>query len=151
MKSRELVTHGGERTYALVFDKGDEAKSGIERFARERGLSAAHFTGIGAFSDVTLGYFDWERKDYERIPIDAQVEVAALVGDIASEDGEAQVHAHLVVGDAHGRAFAGHLLEGHVRPTLEIVLTETPAELRKVVDPETGLALIDLEAPTASR
>jgi hypothetical protein len=31
-----------------------------------------------------------------------------------------------------------------VRPTLEVVVTETPAHLRKRVDAETGLALIDL-------
>ena len=124
--------------------KGDEAKSELEGFARVHGLTAAHFTGIGAFSDVTLGYFDWERKEYEAIPIDEQLEVAALVGDIATHDGEPQVHAHLVVGDQSGRAHAGHLIEGHVRPTLEVVLTETPAELRKSIDAETGLALIEI-------
>jgi uncharacterized protein len=145
MKARELAQSGGERVYALVFDTGDEAKSEIERFARERSLSAAHFTGIGALSDVTLGYFDWERKEYAQIPLREQVEVAAFSGDIALKDGEPEVHAHLVVGDSGGRAHAGHLLEGHVRPTLEVVLTETPAKLRKVVDRESGLALIALD------
>jgi hypothetical protein len=55
------------------------------------------------------------------------------------------VHAHVVVGDSQGRARAGHLLEGHVRPTLELVLTETPAELHKRLDDASGLALIALE------
>jgi predicted DNA-binding protein with PD1-like motif len=145
MRSKRIGGDGG-RTYALVFDKGDEAMSELERFARENGLTAAHFTGIGAFSDATLGYFDWERKEYEEIPIDEQVEVAALAGDVAVQDGEPKVHAHLVVGDRRGQAHAGHLLAGHVRPTLEVVLTETPAELRKSVDAETGLALIEIGA-----
>jgi len=35
----------------------------LGRFARDNSLSAASFTGIVAFSRVTLGYFDWERKD----------------------------------------------------------------------------------------
>ena len=146
MRSKRLSQVDGQDVYALVFDKGDEVKAGIERFAREHGLGAAHFTGIGAFSDVTLGYFDWEQKEYREIPIDEQVEVAALAGDIAVKDGEPQVHAHLVVGDSRGHAHAGHLLGGHVRPTLEVVLTETPAELVKTPDEETGLALIDLDA-----
>jgi predicted DNA-binding protein with PD1-like motif len=146
MQSKRLNSSNGQQTYALVFAAGDEAKSELERFAREHDLTAAHFTGIGAFADVTLGYFDWEKKEYKPIPIHEQVEVATLAGDIAVNDGEPEVHAHLVVGDASGRAHAGHLLEGHVRPTLEIFLTETPAELRKIVDEETGLALIDPDA-----
>jgi predicted DNA-binding protein with PD1-like motif len=145
MKSKRISTADGQTAYALVFDQGDEAKSGLEQFAREHGLSGAHFTGIGAFSDVTLGYFDWEQKEYTEIPVEEQVEVASLVGDVALADGEPQVHAHLVVGDSQGRARAGHLLEGHVRPTLEIVLTETPAELVKTPDEQSGLALIDLD------
>jgi uncharacterized protein len=139
---KELARTGGQRTWALVFDRGDEAKSGLESFAAEQELSAAHFTGIGAFSDVVLGYFDWEAKEYLEIPVEEQVEVAALAGDVAAKDGDPQVHAHLVVGDRQGRAHAGHLLSGHVRPTLEVVLTETPAELRKEPDEETGLPLI---------
>ena len=146
MKTREIARNGGQRTFVLVFESGEEAKGGIERFAQENGLGGAHFSGIGAFSDVTLGYFAWEGKEYERIPIREQVEVASLNGDVALQDGEPQVHAHLVVGDRRGKAHAGHLLEGHVRPTLEVILTETPAELRKVVDEETGLALIDPDA-----
>jgi predicted DNA-binding protein with PD1-like motif len=144
MKWKQLDADGGATTYALVFEEGDEAKSELERFARERDLTAAHFTGIGAFSDVTLGYFDWEQKEYEEIPVDEQVEVAALTGDVAVQDGEPKVHAHLVVGDRRGQAHAGHLLAGHVRPTLEVVLAETPAELRKSVDVDTGLALIEI-------
>jgi predicted DNA-binding protein with PD1-like motif len=142
VKTTELPNTGAGRTWALVFDKGDEAKSELERFAREHGLTAAHFSGIGALSSVTLGYFDWEEKEYRRIPLEEQVEVASLNGDVAVKDGEPQVHAHLVVGDSAGRAHAGHLLEAYVRPTLEVVLTETPSTLRKVVDEETGLALI---------
>jgi hypothetical protein len=39
---------------------------------------------------------------------------------------------------------AGHLGEAHVRPTLEVIVTESPAHLRKKKYPESGLALIHL-------
>ena len=142
----KLLTEKGTRTWALVFDAGDEVKEGLERFAAEHGLTAARFTAIGALSDVVLGYFDWERKEYRRIPLEEQVEVLSLVGDVAEQDGEPQVHAHLVVGRSTGEARGGHLLEAHVRPTLEVVLDEAPAHLRKRHDPDSGLALIDLDA-----
>jgi predicted DNA-binding protein with PD1-like motif len=53
------------------------------------------------------------------------------------------VHAHVVVGTRDGSARGGHLLEGHVRPTLELLVEEAPAELRKTYDRQSGLALID--------
>lgn len=145
MKAQAL-TSGAERSWALIFDRGDEVKATLERFAREHDLTAAHFTAIGALSDVTLGWFDWETKDYRRLPLDEQVEVLTLAGDVADRDGRPEVHAHLVVGRSTGEARGGHLLSAHVRPTLELVLTETQAHLRKRHDEETGLALIDVDA-----
>lgn len=140
MRSKDL---GGGR-FALVFDKGDEPIGELERFARRRGLTAASFTGIGAFEEVVLGYFDRERKEYAEIPMREQVEVLSLAGDVALADGEPAIHAHVVVGTRDGSAHGGHLLRARVWPTLEVVLTESPAELSKRHDPETGLALIDL-------
>jgi predicted DNA-binding protein with PD1-like motif len=95
---------------------------------------------------VTLGYFDWEKKGHLKNALREQVEVVSLVGDVALAEGEPSIHAHVVVAKRDGSAWGGHLLEGHVRPTLEVILTESPAHLRKSRDPETGLALIDLEA-----
>jgi uncharacterized protein len=142
MKSKLLQE--SPKTYALVFDKGDEVMAGLSDFAKRQRLSGSQFTAIGALSDVTLGYFDRARKDYKRIPLAEQVEVLALVGDIALDQGEAKVHAHIVVGKADGTAHGGHLLEAHVWPTLEVILVESPAHLRRETDEETGLALIRL-------
>src|SRR5581483_1780400 len=146
MKSKVIAEADGRRTFVLVFDLGDEAMDGLRSFARAHDLSAAQLTGIGAFSNLVLGYFDWEKKDYQAIAVDEQVEVVALVGDVALDDGEPAVHAHVVVADRNGAARGGHLLEGHVRPTLEVVLVESPAHLHKRLDPVSGLALIDLDA-----
>ncbi len=145
MKARQV---GGEeqKTHVLVFDKGDEVMAGLLEFAKEHRVTSGHLTAIGAFSDVMLGYFDRERREYRRIPLREQVEAVSLVGDVALKDGKPQVHAHVVVGKADGTAWGGHLLEAHVWPTLEVVLVESPAELRRTLDVETGLPLISLES-----
>ena len=143
MKSK-LIHDAPPRTYAVVFDTGDEALEQLSAFAREHGLSAAEFTGIGALSDAVLGYFDWQKKDYTRIRVDEQVEVLSLTGNVARADGEPKLHAHIVLGKADGTAHGGHLLEGHVRPTLELIVTESPRHLERRSDPETGLALLRL-------
>ena len=57
-------------------------------------------------------------------------------------DGKPKVHAHVVVGERDGSAHGGHLLEARVRPTPEVVLTESPAYLVREHDPQSGLALI---------
>jgi uncharacterized protein len=138
-----LLDATGPKTWALIFDKGDQPVAGLTAFAKAQKLGAAHFTAIGAFSDVTLGYFDREAKDYRRIPVHEQVEVLSLIGDVALDKEEPKVHAHVVIGLSDGAARGGHLLEAHVWPTLEVILVESPRHLRKRHDPETGLALID--------
>jgi predicted DNA-binding protein with PD1-like motif len=144
MKSKLIHEHGGQKTFALVFETGDEALSGLTEFAKQQRLGAAQITAIGAFQDVTLGYYDWGSKEYRKIPVEEQVEVLSLIGDVAEKDGEPKVHAHIVVGRSDGSTRGGHLLKGHVRPTLEVIITESPEHLRKRHDPETGLALIRL-------
>ncbi len=106
-------------------------------------MAGSHFTAIGAFREATLAYFDWEKKEYRKIPVREQVEVVSLIGDIAlAPDGSPKVHAHAVLGRPDGAALGGHLMEGHVRPTLEVTLVETPEHLRRKHDPQSGLALI---------
>ena len=140
----KVLKDDGERVFAVIFETGDEPVAGLTRFAEENNLTASAFTAIGAFSEATLGYFDWDKKDYERIPVKEQVEVLALVGDIALQDGKPKLHAHVVLGRRDGSACGGHLLAARVRPTLEVIVTESPAHLRRVYDPATGLALIKL-------
>jgi uncharacterized protein len=143
MQSKLLNTAGGQRTFVVVLETGEEAMACLQEFVDRERLTAAQLTAIGAFSDAVLAYFDWQRKAYVRNPVTEQVEVASLIGDVAlSPDGKRTLHIHLVLGKRDGAALAGHLVEAHVRPTLEVVLTESPAHLRKMRDAESGLALI---------
>lgn len=143
MRSK-LLNQNGNQSYALVFEPGDEVMTELVRFAKDRDLEASDFTALGAFSEAMLGFFDIGRKDYDRIPVDEQCEVLTLVGNITLDDGHPKVHAHVVLGMVDGSTRGGHLLEGYVRPTLELVLTESPVQLRRRFDPEAGLALIRL-------
>lgn len=145
MRSK-LIQQAAERTWALVFDSGDDVMPGLLDFARAQGLTASRFTAIGAFERLTLGYFDWRTKEYAKIPVEEQVEVVSLIGDIARGDGEPQVHAHVVVAKRDGTAHGGHLLAARVRPTLEVMLIESPSYLARRFDAASGLALIDVDA-----
>lgn len=80
---------------------------------------------------------------YLPIEVNEQVEVASLTGHIAiGPEGQPALHTHAVLGRRDGSAVAGHLQTAEVRPTLEVILTESPEYLRKKLDPDVGLALI---------
>ena len=132
------------KTFALIFETGDEIASVLQQFARGQGLAGSSFKAIGALSYAKLGWFNWETKKYDPACVLAeQVELLSLIGDIALRDGEPQVHAHVVVGRSDGTAHGGHLLEARVRPTCELILTESPnssseetrSQIRNSVDP----------------
>lgn len=142
----KVLNEGPERTIALIFEKGDEVISTLQRFAQEQGLDASRFSAIGALQGAVLGYFDWESKEYERIPVAEQVEVLSLNGDIALDGDSPKVHAHAVLGRRDGSCVGGHVLQATVRPTLEVLLIESPGYLRKTCNHEVGLALIDVDA-----
>lgn len=147
MRSVELDRERGHRTFAVVFDPGEEAAAGLLAFTHERALASASFTGIGALERVTLGFWDPDTREYRPIAVREQVEVLALTGNVALDsDGAPKVHAHVVVGKADGTACGGHLLEAWVRPTLEVIVVESPRHLRRTIDPRTGLALLDPDA-----
>jgi uncharacterized protein len=127
------------KTFVLVFETNDELAGGLEK------LASASFKAIGALSFAKLGWLNWQTKQYEpSVILDEQVELLSLICDVALKDGEPQVHAHAVVGKRDGTAHGGHLLQARVRPTCELVLTESPAHLRKEFDPVAGIALIKL-------
>lgn len=133
------------KTFALILETGDEVLSSLKTFAQSEHLSSSSFKAIGALSKVQLGWFNWETKKYQTaVNLEEQVELLSLIGDIALKDNEPQVHAHLVIGRRDGSAHGGHLLSATVRPTCEIVITESPKHLQKEIDPESGIALIRL-------
>lgn len=144
MLSKLVSKPNEKRVWIIVLAEGEEAKKTLVAFANKEGLENASFIALGAFSRATLAYFDWQAKKYKDIPVDEQVEVITLIGDIVPDDkGRASLHAHTVLGRSDGSTRGGHLQEGHVRPTLEVTVTEMPAHLRRHKHPELGLALIE--------
>jgi uncharacterized protein len=144
MESKIIFEREGLKTYALVYEKGDEFMSELQRFAEQHALAASHFTAIGAFSDAVVGFFDRQKMNYKKIPVNEQVEVLTLVGNITSSNGEHKIHAHAVLGKPDASALGGHILEAHIWPTLEVIVEESPKHLLRQMDPETGLPLLEL-------
>jgi predicted DNA-binding protein with PD1-like motif len=145
MQEKLVSPEGAPRIWVLVLAPGENAKGAILNFAHRNNVRAAALVALGAFQRATLGYFDWNEKAYQPIAVDEQVEVINLTGDIAENDkGEPDLHAHTVLGRRDGSTLGGHLLDAVVRPTLEVVVTETPAHLRRRMHKDINVALIDV-------
>ncbi len=144
MQSR-LVTSIPAHVHVIILDSGEEAFAALTKFANEERLSAASLTAIGAFERATIGWFDLVARNYRKIEIDEHCEVLSAIGDVAvGDDGKPSLHVHVVLGLSDGPVRGGHFLSGIVRPTLEVVLTEAPARLRRRKRPDLGIALVDL-------
>ena len=133
-----------ERTFVLRLAEGEEVNKTILDFAADKQIGSGEITGIGALSDVVLGFFELQNRDYHRNTVNEQVEVVSLIGNLAEQNGKPKLHAHVVVARRDGTALGGHLLAGHVRPTLELIVTDSPGHLQRKTDPKTGLPLLDL-------
>jgi predicted DNA-binding protein with PD1-like motif len=136
----------GEKTYAVIFGKGDEVLSGLTELAELENIQAAQISAIGAFQHALFAWFDEDRKAFRNIPVDSQVEACSVLGDIGSVAGQPAVHVHGVVALPSGETRGGHMLEAYVWPTLELFLTAWAEPLVKVHDEATDLALFDLQA-----
>lgn len=139
----QLLNESPEATWSVVFATGDEVMDGLAKVAAEQGLSASRLTALGAFRRATVAFFDLDRREYLPIEVDEQVEVLSLIGNVTLAGEEHKVHAHAVLGRRDGSTVGGHLLSAEVRPTLEVVLVESPAHLRRHHDEETGLPLLE--------
>jgi predicted DNA-binding protein with PD1-like motif len=147
MKSKLVSDQPGAQVHVVILDSGEEAFAALTKFANEAKISAASLTAIGAFEKATVGWFDFVSKSYRKIEVGEQCEVLSAIGDIAiGDDGKASLHVHIVLGLSDGSTRGGHLLEGKVRPTLEVVVTETPSKLRRRKRKDLGIALIDIAA-----
>jgi uncharacterized protein len=144
MKSRSM-TVGAERVFVLILDQGEDAFKAVAEFADKEGISGASVTAIGAFERAKVGWFDLAAKSYRPIAIDEQSEVLSLIGDVAvGDDGKASLHLHAVLGLKDGSVRGGHFMSGVVRPTLEVTIRETAADLRRKKRSDLGIALISI-------
>lgn len=125
---------------------GDDILKTIQRVALEHDVKSGQITLIGAVSRAKLGYFDRESGEYKDFLIERDLEVVSGMGNISRlGDDSVVVHAHLVVSDEEGRCWGGHLMEGcEVSVTIELVIIEMDADLRRAKDEMTGLNLLDI-------
>ncbi|MFD0750740.1 PPC domain-containing DNA-binding protein [Mucilaginibacter calamicampi] len=145
MKYRLVNTNGNIKTYVIALFRGDDILSGMSDFAEKEGIKFAQFNGVGAISSGRLGSYDRDKQMYHIYTVKQQAEIVSFTGNIATFNGKPVVHVHMSVSQSDFTVRAGHLFNGIVWPTLEIMVTAYPDGVYKKKEDDTGFVLTDPE------
>lgn len=145
----QYVRHGS--TYVIRFEDGETFPDRFLDFLSTKQVAGGSFSGLGAMKWIRIAFFDVETRRYEEREFDEQMEVLALVGNVALHEGQPLVHAHITLGRRDYSLLGGHVRSGIVRPTLELTLhvsaesVQSDSEaLQRSVDHVYGLPALDL-------
>jgi hypothetical protein len=133
-----------DQGYLIRIDKGEKIIESIIKFCTALRINSAWFTGIGSVSEISLAYFNVEKKEYSREKIEVPVEIVSLIGNATLFEGKCAVHAHVVVSNAKMDTQAGHLNEAIVSGTCEIFLRDLKTKIERKHIEEIGLNLLDI-------
>lgn len=106
--------------------------------------TAIVLSGIGQLKDFKLGYFK-NRGDYVPEFFSKVHEMISLSGIISKQDKDYEFHLHISLGDERKNVIGGHLIEGIVEVTNEIVLLKSDILVQRKREQTTGLKGLFLE------
>ena len=130
--------------FVVKLNKGEQLVDSLIKFARQEKVDSGSVAGIGAVTNVTLGYFDREQKKYLEKKFEEVYELVSLVGSIATINYQPILHLHIIISDRNYKVYAGHLFSAEVAVTAEIFVRAYPEPLLRKKDPQFGLNLLDL-------
>src|SRR5438445_701249 len=123
-------------------DRGGDLLEGLNEAAAKLGVEAGTVQAIGAVTELVVGYFDQDRKEYRTTSLPSAFEIGSGVGNVSLKDGEPFVHLHVVATGPDGASVGGHLLPGTKVYVIEAYLRRLggPAPVREL-DDDIGLAV----------
>ncbi|MBL8030356.1 MAG: DNA-binding protein [Candidatus Doudnabacteria bacterium] len=136
-----VVTDRGQ--YILRFSRGEEVFSEVEKFMQSEGISACVFTGIGATSEVEIGYYNTHLKDYRKKPFYEELELVSFLGNGCLVDNKPFIHAHGMFSRTDFSCLGGHVFKLVISVTCEIFLTKLEGKMERKLDQETNLKLLE--------
>jgi predicted DNA-binding protein with PD1-like motif len=130
--------------YLVRLVKGEEVIKALASFVGKQNIPGGFVFGLGAFRDLSLGFYDSEKKEYVKKLIKEDLEFGNLTGSIAYVEGEPFVHAHVSAAGSDMKAFCGHLFSAIISGTGEFLIIPSETRVERKPDAETGLKLLDL-------
>ena len=126
----KVLYRDNDRT-VIRFDKGEKFPETLARWCAEQKVHAAAIVaGIGMLENIVIGRYDG--KEYVKKTVEPSSEILSLQGNVSIKEGEPFVHLHVNLADEDMSSRGGHLFEGTVSMTIELVLMEIKDEFIRV-------------------
>ncbi len=100
-------------THLIRLAHGSDLLEALTEQCRYREIRMGFLSVIGAVQGATIGYYDQKDKVYRSRQLDGGLEITSCSGNISLKDGDIIIHAHILLSDAEGKTYGGHLLIPH--------------------------------------
>ena len=129
-------------THLIRLPQGKDLVEAVTNECRHRGIQVGVVAVIGAVQGATIGYYDQIEKAYRSRHIDGGLEIVSCQGNCSLKDNAVMVHAHIVLADAEGNTYGGHLMSPTTLFAGEAHIQELEGKsLEREYDEKTGLFL----------
>ena len=139
MKSKKI-----NDTCIIRLDRGEKLLETLKDFCSKNKISCGYFLGIGSLDYAELAHYIVKTRKYTSEMYKQPLEIVNLNGNITTMNSEVYLHCHATLSDVNMEAIAGHLKEGVIGATAEIVLVKLDAEINRKFDDSIGLNLMEL-------
>ena len=126
-------------------DKGEELVDSIMNVIQHHHVTLGSLIGIGATNKVTIGLYDVSTQKYHSKEYSGNFEIAPVVGNISSMNGDPYLHLHINICDEQHHSFGGHLNSAVISATCECIIDVIDGSINRIVASETGLNLLDID------
>lgn len=130
--------------FVLKFEAGEELHETLIQFMIQKRMPSAFYQGIGALTNVELGYFNLTKNEYDKHFFEGEYELITASGNISVENGQPFPHTHVVLANEKCETFAGHFFKGVVSITVELFLFHVDIALNRKKDAKLNFRALDL-------
>ena len=129
----------------IKIEKGEFIHLKILELVNNLSIDSGFIVGVGAVTDVKLGYFDIDSKEYSSKDFSGEYELISFTGNISLRDGQRFIHTHASISDSSFKVIGGHLFDAKIAAGGEFILCSGKISINRKFDSDVGLALWDLE------
>jgi predicted DNA-binding protein with PD1-like motif len=121
---------------------GADLLEALTEIVQKEQITLGRIQAIGATTHAVVAYYDQNTKTYNPLEFTGGMEILNLNGNVSIRDGKPFVHVHILLGDAKGQVFGGHLLPGTKLFACEVTIDVFEGDaLHRAKEDRTGLFL----------
>ena len=125
----------------VKLDKHDLINSTLLNLCNELSLNFVWLNGIGAIENPEIGYFDINKKNYNKKIFQGNYELSSFIGNVSVKEGKRFIHSHVTFSDTEYCVFGGHLFDAKISAAGEFILFLGNKNIDRYFDNRTGLYL----------